>query len=58
MRGGDSELFNYLDITLNPNCVQNVFTFFIISKICAMVFRVKKKQGVSNGSAERVIGPN
>ena len=26
-------LFNYLDITLSLNCVQNVFTFFIISKL-------------------------
>lgn len=43
MRGGDSELLNYLVITLNLNCVQIVFTFFNISKICAMVFSVGKE---------------
>ena len=31
--GGDSELFNYLNYTLNLNCVQNVFTFKIFYKI-------------------------
>ena len=41
--GGDSELFNYLAFTLICNCVQNVFTFFNISKICAMVFSVGKE---------------
>ena len=30
--GGDSEFFNYLDYTLNLNCVQSVFTFKIFYK--------------------------